>query len=98
MISYLGEHIMIYMTGIVLGYFLGKKWQHKAYRLQKRIAQNTFLKNYHIHHTFIGLFVFLFGLLLKPLWVEIVICGIGSGLFVHGSLNNGLFFITKIKQ
>ena len=95
--NFYGEYLIIFASFVFFGYLIGKDWQINAYKLQKRITQNTFLKHYHIHHTLIGIILVLAGLLLKSHWAGTIITGFGLGLFLHGIISNGLHFIILEK-
>lgn len=89
--------LIILLFSTLLGCFAGKFLSDILYKFQKRVIRNTFLKNYHIHHSFAGLIIVLLGIFIPFASIKLVFLGIGIGMFLQHTFSEGFVFISKDK-
>ncbi len=93
--DFTGEYIIHAAVSVVGGYLFIQKSYVFLYNLQRKTMKSILSLNYHIHHDFVGLLMIFLGFLINPLWIQIIIAGMGLGLLIHHIQTEGIKLVTK---
>jgi hypothetical protein len=90
-----GEYLLIWIIFPMFGYLLGNFWLYLAKITNKKIARLARIGGYHFHHSTLGVIMIVLAFFLQPLWLRIVVAGLGLGIFIHHLVTEKFVFITK---
>jgi hypothetical protein len=92
------EYLILTLTIPILSYYFTQLITLSAFKIQRNIIKLTPLKEYHIHHSMVGLIIMLCANLTDIVWHQVLLVGFGLGMFIHHTVTEGLIFITKNKD
>jgi hypothetical protein len=92
------EYLILTLTIPIFSYYFTQLITLSAFKIQRNIIKLTPLKEYHIHHSMVGLIIMLCANLTDIVWHQVLLVGFGLGMFIHHTVTEGLIFITKNKD
>jgi len=89
------EYLVLGLSFTFLGYVAMTKFSLACYKAEKKVWRLVRFKKIHIHHDLGGLIIMFLGLTIQNIIIEIIVTGLGFGVFLNHMLTDGFKFITK---